>query len=192
MPVFERLQGPPAEVLDLDSDKEKQAGKTDDPSGHQAVQQAPSEHQAVQQAPAEQLVPSEHQAFRQAHEDVGQQLKELEEELFGRSDDPSEHQAVQQAPSEHRAAQPEFMKKRKRPHPPQKRKRPHPPPPPPPSPPPLAAPPMDSDSDSDSGSYVPDRRHVAGVIMSNVTMLRHGQRHYFHSDLIASFRFAPR
>ena len=187
MPVFERLQDPPAEVLDLDCDKEKQADKTDDPSGHQAVQQAPSEHQAVQQAPAEQLVPSEHQAFRQAHKDVGQQLKELEEELFGRSDDPSEHQAVQQAPSEHRAAQPEFMKKRKRPHPP-----PPPPPSPPPSPPPLAAPPMDSDSDSDSGSYVPDRRHVTGVIMTNVNMYRHGQRHHFHSDLIASFRFAPR
>ena len=182
MPVFERLQGPPAEVLDLDSDKEKQADKTDDPSGHQAVQQAPSEHQAVQQAPAEQLVPSEHQAFRQAHKDVGQQLKELEEELFGRSDDPSEHQAVQQAPSEHQAAQPEFTKKRKRPHPP---------PPPPPSPSPLAAALMDSDSDSDSGSYEPDRRPMTGVIMSNVTMLRHGQRHYFHSDLIAGFRFAP-
>ena len=182
MPVFERLQDPPAEVLDLDCDKEKQADKTDDPSGHQAVQQAPSEHQAVQQAPAEQLVPSEHQAFRQAHKDVGQQLEELEEELFGRSDDPSEHQAVQQAPSEHRAAQPEFMKKRKRPHPP---------PPPPPSPPPLAAAPMDSDSDSDSASYVSDRRQVTGVIMSNVTMLRHGHEHYFHSDLIAGFRFAP-
>ena len=183
MPVFERLQGPPAEVLDLDCDKEKQADKTDDPSGHQAVQQAPSEHQAVQQAPAEHLVPSEHQAFRQAHKDVRQQLEELEEELFGRSDDPSEHQAVQQAPSEHQAAQPEFMKKRKRPHPP---------PPPPPSPPPLAAALMDSDSDSDSGSYVPDRRHVTGVIMTNVNMYRHGQRHHFHSDLIASFRFAPR